>query len=253
MPTPIEQLANLGKRYNTSAVVEQGLASHATYEKHKDVLEQFAFGPEKAAAMMAAVEEIKNLIGEREEDKVESTASTRTEVEHMAIAKDFTRTITLMAPIVVKNHELTKPTVSQLKPQEAIDGSTRKMIAYLSGLKPVLAPVAEHFVPYFRDEAPMDVLNAALTGLQGTAGDQEHKQKLGPVKTAEQYVAKGKLLELIDEMNRVGKVAFAGQAQVIGQFNKDILWRSRRAKKTTTAKTEETATEKTEKKPADPS
>lgn len=50
-----------------------------------------------------------------------------------------------------------------------------------------------------------------------------------PVDTQKVYAAKGRGVELVEELNAVAKNAFEGDAALIGQFNKDVLLRARKA------------------------
>ena len=43
---------------------------------------------------------------------------------------------------------------------------------------------------------------------------------------------KGRVLQAIEDINRLAKNAFDGQAALVSQFNKDILLRARQEKKT---------------------
>ena len=52
-----------------------------------------------------------------------------------------------------------------------------------------------------------------------------------PVETQKIYETKGMAVELIEELNAVAKNCFDGNAQLIALFNKDILLRGRKAKK----------------------
>jgi hypothetical protein len=48
-----------------------------------------------------------------------------------------------------------------------------------------------------------------------------------PAATQHLYEAKGRLLEAITELNRIGQIAFDGDASSRARFNKDILLRAR--------------------------
>jgi hypothetical protein len=52
-----------------------------------------------------------------------------------------------------------------------------------------------------------------------------------PEETLKIYEAKGRVLEAIEDLNRLAKNAFAGQAEIIGKFNKDLLLRARKERK----------------------
>jgi len=49
-----------------------------------------------------------------------------------------------------------------------------------------------------------------------------------PEDKIEIFGAKGRVLEMIEDLNRAGRIAFEGQAETVGKFNKDVLLRARR-------------------------
>ena len=53
-------------------------------------------------------------------------------------------------------------------------------------------------------------------------------------KTLALYENKGRLLNRIEEMNRVARIAFYDQNEIAGQFNKDVLRRGRKSRPKTT-------------------
>jgi hypothetical protein len=51
-----------------------------------------------------------------------------------------------------------------------------------------------------------------------------------PQEKLELFAAKGRVLEMIEDLNRAGRIAFEGQAETVGKFNKDLLLRARRSR-----------------------
>ena len=81
------------------------------------------------------------------------------------------------------------------------------------------------FTSYFGGEDPSQKLEAVKTDLDNAGADQETTRKALPEETARIYYLSGQILEMIEDMNRVGKIAYDGQSEMIGQLNKDILLR----------------------------
>ncbi len=48
-----------------------------------------------------------------------------------------------------------------------------------------------------------------------------------PQDTLAVYMTKGKVLEMIEDMNRIAKNAFKGQPERVAEFNKEVLKRAR--------------------------
>ena len=72
----------------------------------------------------------------------------------------------------------------------------------------------------------------ARIALEQADTTQENEWAQVPESTQRIYEAKGRLLEAIVELNRIGQIAFDGDAVTRARFNKDILLRGRKQKPT---------------------
>ena len=67
-----------------------------------------------------------------------------------------------------------------------------------------------------------------------------------PTETAAMQMAKGELLEMVDDINRVGQVAYRDQAAVATLFNRNLLTRARRQRRKAADSKDPAAEEETE-------
>lgn len=110
-----------------------------------------------------------------------------------------------------------------------LERSTPKLQAYLDQIAPELERLNAYFAPYFPGHLTAAQRAKALSQELSATDTTQRVAIAGlPVETAELYAAKGRLLELIEELNGIAKNAFDGQAVVAAQFNKDLLLRARR-------------------------
>lgn len=79
----------------------------------------------------------------------------------------------------------------------------------------------------------MDLIDAVKGELDAAQGVQEAGLAGLPIETLKVYEAKGRLLDLIEKMNRRGKIAFDGQAHILALFNKDLVLRARTKRRAT--------------------
>ena len=98
-------------------------------------------------------------------------------------------------------------------------------------IHPAVVAVDEQFNPSFGGESAAALVKKALTDLDAAQAEQEVSLTSIPRQTLEIYETKGKLLAKIEEMNKVAKIVFWGQSDIVGQFNKDILNRGRKSQK----------------------
>ena len=90
---------------------------------------------------------------------------------------------------------------------------------------------------FFAGTKPSTLLDTVKSGLDNADATQEAAIAALPGDTQSVYEKKGRLLEMIEDMNRAGKSAFDGNATKMAMFNKDILLRGRASRKTSDAST----------------
>ena len=78
-------------------------------------------------------------------------------------------------------------------------------------------------------------MNAAWERLRDADALQEKTRANLPAETLALCELKGRVLDLIEEVNGVARIAFEGQAEIRAQFNKVLLYRGRRAHKSVPA------------------
>lgn len=108
---------------------------------------------------------------------------------------------------------------------------TSLISTYLADVEPVVRAHDEGLKPYFNGASALAELLATKTELDAAQQAQELGYAQLPDETKKVYLAKARVLALIEKLNRLAKLAFKGQAEIIGRFNKDLILRARRARK----------------------
>jgi len=83
-----------------------------------------------------------------------------------------------------------------------------------------------------------EVTNSPTVSEQETGRHRGHSP-LDPVETANIYVLAGEILDAIETVNRIAKIAFDGRAEIMAQFNKDLTLRGGKTRKATAAEDDE--------------
>ncbi|MBI4952750.1 MAG: hypothetical protein HY908_12005 [Myxococcales bacterium] len=104
---------------------------------------------------------------------------------------------------------------------------TKEISGYLTVVRPFVVKLDAALKPYFDDKLASEELDKAKNELDAADTKQEVGLANLPEATLQVYEAKGRVLHLIEELNRLAKNAFDGQAEIVGKFNKDILLRGR--------------------------
>ena len=79
------------------------------------------------------------------------------------------------------------------------------------------------------------MVTQARKNLGESQGTQEQALTSMPQDTLKLYETKGRLLTSIERVNKIAKIAFWDRKDLSAQFNKDVLNRSRKARKTAAA------------------
>jgi len=106
---------------------------------------------------------------------------------------------------------------------------------YLGEVRRLVEKHDNKLCPYFGGKSALALLDEVKDELDAAQMKQELDYKALPVETLKVYEAKGRALHLIEKMNRIGKRVFAGQAEKIALFNKDLILRDRKKRRSTSA------------------
>jgi len=102
---------------------------------------------------------------------------------------------------------------------------------YLGDVRRLVEKHEAKLRPYFNGKNALALLDGIKDELDESQMKQELDYKSLPAETLRVYEAKGKVLFLIEKMNRIGKRVFAGQAEKVALFNKDLILRARKKRR----------------------
>lgn len=220
------RLVKKGRGEPLDGLLQQGRASLALAETHAGALAQSGWPPASTAAMESTLAKLESdttsVLGER----AASRGATTSEYAALNEGKAFVRKLRLALPKVLRGAPADVDEKA-FRAGEPLARSTPKLSAYLLKIRPAVLTIEQALAPFFGQQSPVAMLDAAKTALDSADSVQETTIAALPIQTAQVYEAKGHLLELIEDMNRSGKIAFNGNAVAMALFNKDILLRAR--------------------------
>lgn len=112
-----------------------------------------------------------------------------------------------------------------------LERSTPKILGYFAKIRGQVEKYDAALAPYFGGTSALSLFENVRAALEDAQGTQELNLKALPQETLKLYEVMGRLLTAIEKMNRIAKIAFDGQALVIAEFNKDLLNRARKARR----------------------
>jgi hypothetical protein len=181
--------------------------------------------------LQAKQKECAILIGTRREAEVDSQLATGGGIAAMDAAKGYLYKMEQVLPMAIRGVKLDDLKPEHVLPRPRGSKSVGKIKARLEATRPLVLRIEEKLKRYFAGRSPVVVLDEVIAGLQAAKSTQAAAQQARSPETFKLRVAKGQLLEMIEDVNRFGRVAFMGRAEMIGKFNKDLLLKARRSSK----------------------
>ncbi len=225
------RLVRLGLHEPRAALVEQGQVSEGVAKEFATTLNAFGWSDAKTKTLHTTVELLQSNMAMQADHQDDSKTAHGGEAAAKVVAKALIRKLRLAWPMALRDAG-TKAGVAAdaIESGGALGTSSPRIVAYLTTVEPAVKTLEPFLKPYFGGTSPLTSLVAARTGLQAADTTQELELDQVPESTQRIYEAKGRLLELISDLNRVGQIAFDGQAATLARFNKDILLRARHKK-----------------------
>ena len=227
MGTARAVLITMGARESHEAMLEQIAKSLETEGLYVEKLRATGFPQAKHDEMVELQGKLGNLLAKRTDTTQGSKDDTRNQVAAVANLKDHFNKLHTLMPIIERDY---KPgvDVNCFKPKGRLGNSAKGLITHGKNTKEILTNLNDFFVSYFEGASPIEEHNRLLKLAEDANAQQETSAEASPPLTAEINATKGRLLELLDDLNRVGRVAYMNNAEIAARFNKDILLRARR-------------------------
>lgn len=206
--------------------MDEAWAHVALARRYAEALAEHGWPPAETEALERAIADLQPTPGP---PVLEGEARNALAAEWTAIgeARAFLRRLRLVAPVLARRRA---HLLDALPFQQDPGLSTASLSAYLEKIRPGVVLLDAGSSRYFKGVTASEDLDRVKRQIDASRAREE--AQLGSLSEDEVTLseAKGRLLEAIEDLDRVGELAFEGRAAVVGQFNEDILWQARRAR-----------------------
>jgi hypothetical protein len=228
------RLVAKGRRDTLASLLQQAKVSAGLAVMYAAPLDPCGWTAARTAAMQSEVASLETDVASRIDTA--NAARHATTQEHAAVdaAKAFIRKLRAAAPMAIRDTKVEGVPHNAFNLGGSLARSTPKIAEYLTKVRPIVVKLDDDFVPYFKGAKASAELDAVKAALDGADVVQETKLSALPQESLQVYETKGRILEAIEDLNRVAKIAFDGDAGTRSAFNKDILLRARNAAKAAT-------------------
>jgi hypothetical protein len=225
------ELEKKGKGQPRLGLVEQGKVSVGLARQYATQLATVGWSTQDTNAMAANVTELESGISVQAENRASHGDAHRGEQAGIDDAKRYLRLLSHALPRVLRNTQ-TGIVAADFSVNAKLGRSTPKISGHLTKIRSHVAALDSELAPAFGGQSALARLDLVKSELDAADTKQEVNMSALPADTAKLYATKGKLLEAIEDVNHAGKMAFDGDATMVALWNKDILMRARKARKT---------------------
>jgi hypothetical protein len=226
-----KQLMAKGEKVSVPKLLDQGRGHLLLLRRYLKELNGFGWSDDQTSEFEQGIFDLDTLYSTRSSETEAVLKLSSTKAAARQTAKSFIRRLRLAAPMVIKKHSPEGITESAFNAGGPLGSSASKISKYLMQVRPFVKQLDELLKPNFNGKSAAAELEAVKSALDKASAEHKTSRSALPEETANIYVAAGLLLDTIEEINRIGKIAFDGLAEITGQFNKDLTLSTHRAEK----------------------
>jgi hypothetical protein len=200
-------------------------------QTHQDELAAHGWPADRTVVLSEKTTSLDERYSARVSETDASRSATQTEAQCRKKAKELITKLRLVVPMVLRDHPSPGVTEVAFKIGRPLGASTTNITKYLIQLRPFVAVLADRLAPYFAGINPVEILEETKSRLDASDTVQETRRAGLPAGTKKLNRQKGEVVEMIEDMNRVAKVAFLDTPEIAAQFNKSLIQRAKRPKR----------------------
>ncbi len=227
MRTLQERWEQKGRRVPIIIVIEQGRIQLSLAEEHAEPLGAYGWQPEKTVTLKDRITALEESVAQKSSAVDASKDALRTERLHQDDAQNFVDKLRTAVPLVLKNSPDAGVTDDAFKIGEPLNRRTSRYIKYFIKVRPFVETFDAAMTPYFGGKSALAELDGIKSDLVQAETAQESGRAVLPSATHKALALAGEVHDLIDEVNRVAKLAFREHPEIASLFNKALIRRAR--------------------------
>jgi len=224
------RLVEKGKLFSADSLLQQGNVIHELVQAYQADLARSGLDETRASFFKQQLDLLAGTVGELGVTRDGAKALTADEGLAKSEGKTLVRSLREALRILLKDGPVEGVSLSQFAMNGNLMQSTKDVLAYLNSMGPKLIPLDAHLARFFEGQKASALVKAAWERLRAADALQEKTRVDLPNETLALLELKGSVLDLIEEINGIARIAFEGQSEIRSKFNKDLLYRGRRAK-----------------------
>lgn len=222
------RLAKKGRREPLGALLEQARYSIGLARQHAAPLAKSGWPRPRTDGLEADVVLLEGVVATHTEKGKSTRARALAEQRAIDDAKRFLRALRAALPMVLREPGLASVDVSALRIGHELRRSVDRIRAYLATLQEALPRLDAPLSPYFGGKKPSTLVAKLRAGLEHADQAHEDERKARTPVTWQAYEARGRVIEAIEDLHRVARIAFDASPDTRAKFNRRILEAARK-------------------------
>jgi hypothetical protein len=223
-------LVKRGKSVPRDGLLDQARAQVELEARFRAPLAERGWTPELTTQLVDNTAIVDSELGAAIEARTASRANARREQGGVTDAKSFKRALVHAFNDLRADGVVSDDVYAAIRGAGTLRRSTTRVSGYLAAVEPHVQAHDAALRPYFKGQSALAELRTIKTELDSAQATQEVDYAALPLDTQRIYEAKGRVLSLIEKLNRIGKLAFDGDATTLALFNKDLILRARKSR-----------------------
>lgn len=201
---------------------------------HTAGLARFGWSDARTQALAAQAEALRAVAGERQAHLATLAGAVRVEAAARREAMRFLRHLRTALPLALKTTRAGSGDADgSLSSRAFLAGGplgrcTARVVTHLAALAPAVERLDDALAPYFPAERASARRARVLDALVAARATRARLQAEVPAQTDRAHRLAGELLEAIEDLHRVARLAFEGEPLVLAAFSKRWIERGRR-------------------------
>ena len=223
-------LLRKGRDVARGALLEEAKIALGLARMHAEALAGAGWSTKQAKQLGAHLDALSAAVGAHHEQRLMARSATEREAEARRVAMRFLKHLRNAVPLALRT------STAKVKPEAFRVGvplgrSTPRIAAHLTKLAGPVTKLDADLAPYFGGKRASDRLRETLALLSKRDVEQEVQRQASPRETERLYRAAGEVLQDLEDLHRVARIAFDEQPEIRRAFRKKKLAKGRRAGK----------------------
>jgi hypothetical protein len=224
-----DALVRKGKRHPAENILGQADMSITAAKERIESLVQAGYTRENLSELISRYAELCALLSRSTMAVGEARLATRAEAEAIDEARCFIQFLRTVSSMALRDHRVEGLKPHMLQPERPLGRCSGKIVTHLESIRSTVAKLDEVLKPYFQGGKASERLAEVSSKLAKINANQEVRRQSLPEETRRLQLAKGRLIEAIEDLNRIAQFAFVDRT-VRATFDKRILMRGRKTR-----------------------